>query len=87
MPLLLRPDQNRAEDLRSDDQALRRGWETARLLRMNSRGQIRFDDAGLLLEPATTLAAEPVPSAVFLGVVEDEHLWAVRDNELTGSLL
>ena len=86
VPLLSRSGLDRAEELRSDEQALKQGWGTARLLRMNRRGQVRVDGATVVLEPATSLAAEPVPEAVFLGV-DGDHIWAVRDNDIDGQLM
>lgn len=86
VPLLSRSGLDRAEELRSDEQALKQGWATARLLRMNRRGQVRVDGARVVLEAATSLAAEPAPEAVFLGV-DDGHIWAVRDNEIDGQLM
>ncbi|WP_040827177.1 NAD(+) diphosphatase [Nocardia jiangxiensis] len=86
VPLLSRSGLDRAEELRSDEQALKQGWATARLLRMNRRGQVRVDGVTVVLEAATSLAAEPAPEAVFLGV-DDGHIWAVRDNEIDGQLM
>ncbi|WP_067681476.1 NAD(+) diphosphatase [Nocardia miyunensis] len=86
VPLLSRSGLDRAEELRSDEQALKQGWATARLLRMNRRGQVRIDGATVLLESATSLAAEPVPEAVFLGD-DGGHIWAVRDNTIDGQLM
>jgi NAD+ diphosphatase len=85
--LLSRSALDRAEELRGDEQALKEGWTGARLLRMNRRGQVRVEGATILLEPATTLAAEPAPEAVFLGVDGGRHIWAVRDNTLDGRLM
>ncbi|WP_280447370.1 NAD(+) diphosphatase [Nocardia cyriacigeorgica] len=87
VPLLSRSALDRAEEVRADPQALKEGWSTAKLLRINRRGQVRFDDGALVFDQAVELAAEPDPAAVFLGVAEGVHLWAVRDHELTGSLL
>lgn len=86
IPLLSRSGIDRAETVRTDPQALKEGWSSARLLRVNRRGQVRFDGEALVLGPATELSAEPAPDAVFLGVADGVHLWAVRDNELTGTL-
>ncbi|MCU1641547.1 MAG: nudC [Nocardia sp.] len=86
VPVLSRTTLNRAETLRADEQALKEGWAQAKLLRMNKRGQVRIDEGAVVLEPATALAPEPVPDAVFLGVDGDLHLWAVRDNDIEGSL-
>ncbi|MBF6174713.1 NAD(+) diphosphatase [Nocardia blacklockiae] len=87
VPLLSRSALDRAEELRGDEQALKQGWASARLLRMNRRGQVRIEEESILLEPATTLAAEPVAEAVFLGVEGGAHLWAVRDEEIEGKLM
>ncbi|RMI35191.1 NAD(+) diphosphatase [Nocardia stercoris] len=87
VPLLSRSALDRAEELRSDEAARRAGWGQARLLRMNRRGQIRLAGSELVFDAAVDLAPEPVPSAVFLGVVEGSHVWAVRDEELSGNLV
>ncbi|MGY2060652.1 NAD(+) diphosphatase, partial [Nocardia gipuzkoensis] len=68
-------------------QALKEGWAAAKVLRMNRRGQVRIDGMSIVFEPAVELAAEPVPEAVFLGVDAETHLWAVRDNEIDGTLM
>jgi len=85
VPLLSRAALDRAEEMRKDEQALKGGWPTARLLRMNRRGQFRVEEGEVVLEPATSLAAEPAPEAVFLGI-DGTHIWAVRDNALEGQL-
>ncbi|MEU8898333.1 NAD(+) diphosphatase [Nocardia sp. NPDC048505] len=87
VPLLSRAAVDRAEETRADEQALKEGWAQARLLRVNKRGQVRFDAGALVLDAATTLSAEPSPVAVFLGLGADSHVWAVRDNEITGTLM
>ncbi|MEC3952385.1 NAD(+) diphosphatase [Nocardia sp. CDC153] len=87
VPVLSRTTLDRAEHLRVDEQALKEGWAQAKLLRMNKRGQVRIDGGSVLLEPATDLAAERTPDAVFLGVDGDTHLWAVRDNDIEGTLV
>ncbi|MFE3001126.1 NAD(+) diphosphatase [Nocardia sp. NPDC059246] len=86
VPVLSRTSLDRAEDLRSDEQALKEGWAQAKLLRMNKRGQVRVDNGTVVLEPALTLAPERAPGAVFLGVDDGTHLWAVRDNTIEGTL-
>ncbi|MFE3290981.1 NAD(+) diphosphatase [Rhodococcus sp. NPDC059234] len=86
VPLLSRSALDRAEELRSDTDALRAGWGDARLLRVNHRGQARLDGGELVLEPATVLGPEPVPGAVFLGRLDGRHLWGVRVPALTGDL-
>ena len=86
VPLLSRSALDRAEDLRADEQALKEGWLDARVVRMNRRGQVRLEGASILLEPATSLGSEPVAEAVFLGVDAGTHLWAVRDENLAGTL-
>jgi NAD+ diphosphatase len=87
LPLLSRSALDRAETLRSDEQALKQGWAEAKLVRMNRRGQVRIDGAQLVLEAALDYASEPVPEAVLLGVVDGAHIWGVRDNELEGQLM
>ncbi|PTR31709.1 NAD+ diphosphatase [Rhodococcus sp. OK519] len=85
-PLLARAALDRAEELRSDTEALRTGWADALLLRVNSRGQVRISDGDLVLEPASTLDDEPATGAVFLGLRDARHVWAVRVPALTGEL-
>ncbi len=87
VPLLSRSAVDRAEEVRADPQALKEGWSTAKLLRINRRGQVRFAEGTLVFDAAVELAAEPDPAAVFLGIADGVHLWAVRDAELAGSLL
>lgn len=85
-PLLSRAAVDRAEELRSDTDALRADWADALLLRVNHRGQFRVADGDMVLESATSLAAEPVAGAVFLGLRGDRHVWAVRVPAMTGEL-
>lgn len=77
---------NRAEEIRADEQVLKEGWAEAELLRINKRGQFRFEDGALVLVPAVELSAEPNPAAVFLGIHRGKHVWAVRDIEVNGTL-
>ncbi|MGV9411852.1 NAD(+) diphosphatase [Nocardia sp. NPDC003693] len=86
VPVLSRTTLDRAEHLRGDEQALKEGWAQAKLLRMNRRGQVIVDGQSVVLEAAITLSAEPAADAVFLGVDGDIHLWAVRDNDIEGTL-
>ncbi|MEV0946095.1 NAD(+) diphosphatase [Rhodococcus sp. NPDC049939] len=85
-PLLSRSAVGRAEELRSDTQALRGGWAESLLLQVNHRGQVAIRDNGLVFVDATELGPEPQPGAVFLGVRDDRHVWAVRVAALTGEL-
>lgn len=85
-PLLSRAAVDRAEQLRSDTDALRAGWADALLLRVNHRGQFRVTERELVLEPATSLGAEPVSEAVFLGLRGERHVWAIRVPAMTGEL-
>ena len=87
IPLLSRSTLDRAEHLRNDHEALKQGWADASLLRVTSGGRVRVDDAGLVLDPATDLAAEPVDEAVFLGVDDGRHVWAVFTKHLDGNLV
>lgn len=77
---------DRAEEIRTDEQALKEGWAEAELLRINKRGQFRFEDGALVLGSAIELSAEPNPAAVFLGLHGGKHVWAVRDIDLQGAL-
>lgn len=86
VPLLSRSALDRADHLRADAHALKEGWATARLLRIGRRGAVRYESGALVWEAAIELSAEPNPDAVFLGVREGVHLWAVRDRELGGEL-
>ncbi|QCQ91942.1 NAD(+) diphosphatase [Rhodococcus sp. SGAir0479] len=85
-PLLSRAAVDRAEHLRSDPDALRAGWADALLLRVDRRGQTRISDGDLAFDDATSLGAEPVPGAVFLGLRGGRHVWAVRVSAMTGEL-
>ncbi|GAA5041294.1 NAD(+) diphosphatase [Nocardia callitridis] len=87
VPLLSRSVFDRAEEIRADAEALKKGWPEAKLLRVNRRGQFRFEHGALVFGAATELADEPHPAAVFLGIDGGNHLWAIRDNELTGPLI
>lgn len=86
VPLLSRSALDRAEELRSDTDALRAGWADAQVLRVNHRGQVRVDGADLVFEPAASLGDEPVVGAVFLGRRDGRHLWAVRVPAMIGQL-
>ncbi|MDJ0112595.1 NUDIX-like domain-containing protein, partial [Rhodococcus erythropolis] len=86
-PLLSRSSVGRAEELRSDAAALTTGWADALLLRVNSRGQVKVSPEGqLVFAEATELGPEPVRGAVFLGIRENRHVWAVRVSLLAGTL-
>lgn len=85
-PLLSRAAVDRAEELRSDIDALRAGWADALLLRLNARGQTRIADGQLVFDGAAEIGPEPVPGAVFLGLHGGRHVWAVRVPALTGEL-
>ncbi len=88
-PLLSRSSVGRAEELRSDAAALTTGWADALLLRVNSRGgQVKVSPEGqLVFAEATELGGpEPVRGAVFLGIRENRHVWAVRVSLLAGTL-
>ncbi|WP_028478182.1 NAD(+) diphosphatase [Nocardia sp. CNY236] len=87
VPLLSRSAIDRAEQIRGDEGVLRAGWGTAKLLRISRRGQVRFNESGLVLGSAVELSPEPSPAAVFLGIEDGVHVWAVRDPELSGSLI
>ncbi|WP_241385898.1 NAD(+) diphosphatase [Rhodococcus sp. CH91] len=85
-PLLSRTVVDRAEELRSDEDALRAGWAAAKLLRVDRRNQVRVSDGALVLGEAADLGAEPVPGAVFLGIRDGHHVWAARVLAQTGTV-
>lgn len=84
LPLLSRSAIGRAEELRQDADALRAGWADAVYLRVSPRGQVEFSGGELVLRPAGELTSEPVPGAVFMGVRDGRHVWAVTSVELDG---
>lgn len=83
-PLLSRSTLDRAEHLRADAGALQKGWDSALVLRVNRRSQARVDGTSLVLDPVTGDA--PPDDAVFLGVHDERHIWAVRDDTVDGDL-
>ncbi|NLG56010.1 MAG: NAD(+) diphosphatase [Rhodococcus sp.] len=85
-PLLSRSDIGRAEELRSDTDALRGGWASARYVRVDPRGQVEIADNKLVLRRAAELSAEPVPGGVFMGLRDGVHLWAIPVSELDGQV-
>ncbi len=85
-PLLSRTVVERAEELRSDEAALRAGWADAKLLKVDRRGQVPVADGALVFHPAADLGPGPAPGAVFLGVRDDRHVWAVRVLAQTGEV-
>ncbi|RJO79901.1 NAD(+) diphosphatase [Nocardia panacis] len=86
VPVLSRSVVDRAEEVRGDEQALRNGWSEAKLLRVTRRGQVRYSAGALLFDKAVELGAEPDPAAVFLGIDAGSHVWAVREDELSGEV-
>ncbi|NLE82719.1 MAG: NAD(+) diphosphatase [Rhodococcus sp.] len=86
MPLLSRSSVGRAEELRSDTAALRAGWPEAAMIEIDPRGRLRVDGTNVVLRDATEFAPEPVPGAVFLGIRDGRHVWAIRARELSGHL-
>lgn len=85
VPTLSRSTLDRSEELRKDPAVLKQGWETARLLRVDGRGGVRLDGDQLVLDAAADFGTEPLPEAVFLGVADARHVWAVRDAALDGT--
>lgn len=85
-PILSRTVVERAEELRSDEAALRQGWGDAKLLKVDRRGQVPVADGALVFHAATDVGSEPVPGAVFLGVRDGQHVWAVRVLAQTGTV-
>ena len=85
-PLLSRTVVDRAEELRSDEDALRAGWADAKLLRVDRRNQVRVSDSALVLGEASELGPEPVEGAIFLGIRDGHHVWATRVLAQTGTV-
>lgn len=85
-PRLSRTVIDRADDLRKDTDALRTGWLRARVLILDPAGAALHNGSALVLTDALALAPEPVPGAVFLGIRDDQHVWAVRQPELDGDV-
>ncbi len=85
-PLLSRTVVDRAEELRSDEDALRAGWADAKLLRVDRRNQVRVSDSALVLGEASELGPEPVEGAIFLGIRDGHHVWAARVLAQTGTV-
>lgn len=86
VPLLSRSTIDRAENARLDPGALREGWGKAKILRIDARGKVRVEGGKIILDAAVSVAEEPGAGAVFLGVVDGSHLWAVRAHDLDGTL-
>lgn len=74
---------DRADHLRDDADRLRAGWATARVLMVDHRGgyPVRADGA-LRWAPTIGLAPAAREEAVFLGVLGETDLWALRTDEL-----
>lgn len=85
-PLLSRTPLHRAEELRKNTDVLRSGWATASVLQVDHHGRFRTGDSGLEYIPALEVSAEPAVDAVFLGIVDDRHLWAQRVGALAGEV-
>lgn len=82
-PLLSRAEFDRADHLRDAAERLAAGWETARVLLVDHAGRYPVDErGGLRWAEAAGVGAQPPVDAVFLGVVGDTDLWAMRAAEL-----
>ncbi|MGV0993747.1 MAG: NAD(+) diphosphatase [Mycobacterium sp.] len=78
VPLLSRVGADRADHVRTDLDAAVAGWADAVLLRVDRRNQVMVVDEQVVLSPAIEFAEKPPADAVFLGLVEGRHVWAVR---------
>ncbi|TXG92605.1 NAD(+) diphosphatase [Rhodococcus rhodnii] len=85
IPSLSRSGVGRAEELRSDHDALRAGWAGALLLYVDRTGRFRATAEGAL-DFAEPSSAEPEPGAVFMGTRDGRHVWAARRPALSGDL-
>jgi NAD+ diphosphatase len=81
-PRLSRSTLDRAAELRGNAEALKEGWSTAKLLHVNQRGQVRVLGGALDYADAVEFAAEPPAVAVFLGIDDGRHVWAVRTPDI-----
>jgi NAD+ diphosphatase len=77
-PVLSRVGADRADHLRTDTDAAVAGWPQALLLRVDARNQVLLADGQLVLTSAAGYAERPPADAVFLGRIDDRHIWAVR---------
>ena len=78
VPLLSRVGADRADHLRTDVDAAIAGWERALLLRVDDRNQVMVAGETVMLGPAAAAGERPPADAVFLGVVDGRHVWALR---------
>ncbi|BBZ27251.1 NADH pyrophosphatase [Mycolicibacterium madagascariense] len=79
VPLLSRVGLLRADELRTDEAALRDGWADALLLRVDRRNQVLISGGQVVLGKASKFSDAPDEHAVFLGRMPDgRHVWAVR---------
>lgn len=85
-PMLSRSPIDRAEELRRDDAALAAGWPTASVLRVDAHGRVPVENGRVALVPAAEVGESSPADAVFLGIVDDRHVWAVPVSELSGEV-
>ncbi|MFC0314061.1 NAD(+) diphosphatase [Gordonia phosphorivorans] len=86
-PLLSQAAFDRADQLRGDAERLAAGWARAQVLLVDDRGRYPVDAGGALRwVPAVELDAQPVTEAIFLGVLGDVDLWALRRGEVAEPL-
>jgi NAD+ diphosphatase len=85
-PTLSRSTIDRADELRDDSERLRSGWSSALVLLVDKRGGFVVDDGALRWTRATEIAPEPPTDAVFLGLGSAGDLWAMRVDELDGTV-
>ena len=79
VPLLSRVGVDRADELRTDAEAIAAGWGDARLLKVDRRNQVLISGGRVVLNSAARHSAERDEHAVFLGRLDDgKHVWAVR---------
>ncbi len=83
-PLLSRSTIDRADEIRHDGALLASHWPSARVVEIDPGGRYGVGDNGLRWLPAAEVAAEIPADAVFLGVDEGVHLWAVRVESISG---
>ena len=86
-PLLSQAVFDRADHLRDDAERLAAGWARAQVLLVDERGRYPVDATGALRwTSAVDVGAQPVADAVFLGVLGETDLWALRRGEVAEPL-
>ncbi|MBT0565634.1 NAD(+) diphosphatase [Williamsia sp. CHRR-6] len=84
-PLLSRSTVARADELRDDTDTLAAHWPSAQVVEFDALGRFEVDGDRLKWRPSSDIADEIPPHAVFLGIHEGVHRWAIRVATIDGS--